>query len=144
MLSGYFVTAPNLIGHASRVATDYSLTSIVEDLRPYLAARHYSVIIGHSLGAVTALALHSHLSSSHPTAIVLVDPPLQLAPEKVRFFDTIFSDACTNIKSAEVYRAENPLWTGEDGTSAELGNRLSSAEVVHAIFEVRQIASRSS
>ena len=108
-LSGYLVTAPNLIGHASRVSTDYHINSIANDLRPYLEARNYSLIIGHSLGAATALSLFSHLPPSHPTAIVLVDPPMKQTSEKLDYLDAMISDSCINIKSAEAYGAENPF-----------------------------------
>ena len=136
-LSGYLVTAPNLIGHGSRVATDYRLSSFAEDLRPYLAARNYSLIIGHSLGALTTLALFSHLSPSHPTAIVLVDPPMQVAAESIPFFNSIFSDSCVNVKPADAHEVENLLWTREDSIYRELGTRLCSVEGVNALFQVR-------
>ncbi|KAF8120359.1 Alpha/Beta hydrolase protein [Boletus edulis] len=132
---GYFVTAPNLIGHGSRVAIDYSLTSIAEDLRPYLEARNYSLIIGHSLGALTALALTAHLPPEHPTAIILVDPPLEIAAEKIPFFDNIFSESCANLKQADSYSTENPLWKHEDCIARELGTRLCFVDTVHGVFE---------
>ena len=108
-LLGYLMTAPNLVGHTSRVSTDYHINSIADDLRPYLEARNYSLIIGHSLGAATALSLFSHLPPSHPTAIVLVDPPMKQTSEKLDYLDAMISDSCINIKSAEAYGAENPF-----------------------------------
>lgn len=137
VLPGYFVTSPNLVGHASRVATDYHLSAIAEDHRPYLAARDFSLIIGHSLGALTILALFSHLPRSHPTAILLVDPPMQRASERLDIMANVFTDLCTNAKSAEVNEVENPLWTREDGIYRELGTRLCSIEAIHGTFEVR-------
>ena len=86
-LSGYFVTAPNLIRHGSRVSPDYHFNSIASDLRPYLDARHYTLVIGHSLGAAAVLSLFPHLPALYPTAIVLVDPPMQQGPEKLDFLD---------------------------------------------------------
>ena len=130
------MTAPNLIGHVSRVSTDYRLTSIAMDLRPYLDARDYSLIIGHSLGAATVLSLFPHRPQSHPTAVVLVDPPMQQTSEKLDFLDTMFTNSCLNIQSAESYRAENPLWTREDTIYMELGARLCSVDAVHGVWGV--------
>ena len=135
-LSGYFVTAANLVGHGFRVSTEYRVSSIAEDLRPYLKARNYSLIIGHALGALTALALFAYLPPSYPIAITLVDPPMQLSSEKTSFYNNILSDRCTNPKHAETYGVENPLWKREDVISRELGPRLCSVNTVQAIFEV--------
>lgn len=135
-ISGYLVTAPNLVGHASRVSTDYHFSSIAKDLRPYLEARNYSLIIGHSMGAPTALSLFAHLPPSHPTAIVLVDPTMQLTSEKREFLHAKLTDSCINVQSAEAYAAENPLWTREECIYRELGTRLCSIEAVHGILDV--------
>lgn len=113
------------------------MDSIVEDLRPYLSARNYDLIMGHSLGGVTTMSLFPHLSQSHPTAIILVDPPLQQGAEKIAVKDAIFSASCINIKSASTYLAENPLWTGKDAIYRELGTRLADPEAVHGIYQVR-------
>ena len=139
MLPGYLVTAPNLVGHGSRMSTDYRLSSIANDLRPYLAARNYSLIIGHSVGALATLGLFSHLPPSHPTAIILIDPPMQATPEKIQFQDHLFSDSCVNIKQAEAYSVENPLWQREDAIFRELGTRLCAVDALHGIFEVRMV-----
>ena len=50
--------------------------------------------------------------------------------------DGIFTDSCVNVKPAEVYGAENPLWTREDGIYRELGTRLCSVEAIHGILKV--------
>lgn len=94
------------------------------------------MIIGHSLGALTILALPPHLPRSHPTAILLVDPPLQYPRDGLDIIDGIFTDSCVNVKPAEVYGAENPLWTREDGIYRELGTRLCSVEAIHGILKV--------
>ncbi|KAF8556536.1 alpha/beta-hydrolase [Imleria badia] len=131
---GYFVTAPNLVGHGSRISPDYHFSSIAQDLHPYIEGRHYALVIGHSLGAATALSLFPHLPVSHPTAILLVDPPMQQGPEKLDFLDEMFTDICVNIKSSEAYGIENPLWTREDNIYRELGTRLCSVDAVHGIL----------
>ena len=125
-LSGYCVTAPNLIGHASRISTEFRLSSTASDLLPYLEARNYSLIIGHSIGASTVLSLFSHLPQPYPTAIVLIDPSMKATQEKLGSLDAKIADAYFNVKPAEAYSAENPLWTREDAIYRELGIRLCS------------------
>ena len=141
MLLGYFVTAPNLIGHASRVSTDYQLSSTANDLCPYLEARNYSLIIGHSMSGPTVLNLFPLLPRSHPTAIVLVDPTIKLAAEAIYPLEARIADLCINIKPAEAYGAENPLWTREDTIYRELGTRLCSSDAVHGVLGVRSLPS---
>lgn len=136
------MTAPNLVGHGFRVSTDYHLSSITEDLRPYLEARNYSLIMGHSLGALTALALSALLPQSYPTAIILVDPPLQLTPDATSVYESVFTESCTNPRHADAYCAENPLWKREDAISREFGARLCSIDAIHGIFEVRMVIVR--
>ncbi|KAF8120350.1 Alpha/Beta hydrolase protein [Boletus edulis] len=135
---GYFVTAPNLVGHVSRVATDYRLSAIAEDLRPYLEARSYSLIMGHSLGALVALALFAHLPPEYPTAVILVDPPLQITPEMIAIHKTVLSEPCANPKHADAYSVENPLWEREDCIFREFATHLCPVETVHSIFEQNQ------
>ncbi|KAN0092628.1 Alpha/Beta hydrolase fold [Tylopilus felleus] len=131
---GYLVTAPNLVGHASRVSIDYSFSAVAQDLRPYIEARNYALIVGHSWGAATTLSLLPHLPASHPTTILLVDPPMQQSSEKLDFLDDMFTDACLHVKPAEAYADENPLWTREDTIYMELGTRLCAVDAVHGIF----------
>ncbi|KAG8218757.1 hypothetical protein J3R82DRAFT_4430 [Butyriboletus roseoflavus] len=90
--------------------------------------------MGHSLGGVTTMSLFPYLSQSHPTAIILVDPPLQQRAEKIAVKDAIFSASCIDIKGAGAYLAENTLWTGEDAIYRELGTRLADPEAVHGIY----------
>ena len=62
---------------------------------------------------------------------------MQQGAEKLDFLDDMFTDSCINIKPAEAYRAENPLWTREDGIYRELGTRLCSVDAIHGILTVR-------
>ena len=101
-LSGYYVTAPNLIGHGSRVSTDYSLSSIADDPRPYIEERNYSLIIGHSLGWLTVLVLSAQLSPSHQTTVILLEPPLQATEEIISLSNNVFSDACINPRTGRI------------------------------------------
>jgi pimeloyl-ACP methyl ester carboxylesterase len=110
------------------------MSTITEDLQPYFSQRNYDLIMGHSLGGVAILCLFPYLSQSHPTAIVLVDPPLQVEAEVVTACDHIFSDACTNIKSADAYSAEHSLWTQDDSVFRELATRLCAVDAIHGIM----------
>lgn len=112
---------------------------MVEDLLPYLSARNYDLIMGHSLGAVTVMSLFPHLSQSHPTAVILVDPPFQQGAEKIAVKDAMFSTSCINIKDAGAYLAENPLWSREDSICRELGTRLADPNAVHGIYKVKSM-----
>ena len=95
------------------------------------------MVIGHSLGACVALSLFSHLPASHPTAILLIDPPVKLSPEVLDLVAEKSAHNCTDIKPADAHMAENPLWTREDGISRELGTRLCSVDAIHRIVKVR-------
>ena len=136
ILPGYFVTAPNLVGHVFRVSTDYQFSSVAKDLCPYLEARNYSLVIGHSVGAIVALSLFQHLPPSHRTAILLVDPSMQQTSTQLEVVDGMLTDTYVSVKSAEAYRAENPLWTREDSIYRVLGIRLGSVEAIHGILSV--------
>ncbi|KAG2356401.1 hypothetical protein BDR07DRAFT_1255654, partial [Suillus spraguei] len=48
---GFFVVAPNLLGHGWRRGTDYRMSTLAEDLRSYfIEDTTYDVIVGLSLG----------------------------------------------------------------------------------------------
>ncbi|KAG1874705.1 Alpha/Beta hydrolase protein [Suillus subalutaceus] len=81
--SGFFVVAPNLLGHAWRRGGDYRVSTLAEDLRPYFAVdMSYDVIIGHSLGGIVAVSLFPFLPKTKETTVILADPPLELTVEQ--------------------------------------------------------------
>ncbi|KAG1823667.1 Alpha/Beta hydrolase protein [Suillus subaureus] len=101
---GFFVVAPNLLGHAWRRSTDYRVSNIAEDLRSYFVmGTSYDVIIGHSFGGPVTLSLLPFLPKTKDTAIILLDPALELTEEKMK------------------YMAENPAWSRRDCISRVLG-----------------------
>jgi pimeloyl-ACP methyl ester carboxylesterase len=114
------------------------MSSIVEDVRPYFSQRNYDLIMGHSLGGVTVMSLFPYLSQSHPTAIVLVDPPLQLGADVLTALGATISKAFINIKSAEAISAEHPLWTHDDSVFRELAIRLCAVDAVNGILKQNQ------
>lgn len=83
------------------------------------------------------MSLFPHLSQSHPTAILIVDSPLQQGAEKIAVKDATFSASCINIKGASAYMAKNPLWTSKDAIYRELGTHLADPEAVHGIYKVK-------
>ncbi|KAG8212902.1 hypothetical protein J3R82DRAFT_11254, partial [Butyriboletus roseoflavus] len=52
---------------------------------------------------------------------------------KLEFMDSMFINSCINVKSAEVYGTENPLWICRDSIYRELGTCLCSIQVIHGI-----------
>ncbi|KIJ70582.1 hypothetical protein HYDPIDRAFT_172369 [Hydnomerulius pinastri MD-312] len=132
--AGYYVVAPNLLGHAYRKGTDYSAKSMAEDLRPYFNTTHYNLIIGHSLGAVVSAHLLPLLHHCHPVTVIMVDPPLEVSAEHAARANAFFSGEATNVRTAEAYLEENPTWTREDAVSRVLGASMCSAHVVQEIF----------
>jgi hypothetical protein len=62
---------------------------------------------------------------------------MDITPELRLINEHLFSDSCINIKPAEAYGAENPLWTREDNIYRELGTCLCSVDAIHSILSVR-------
>ncbi|KAG2069397.1 alpha/beta-hydrolase [Suillus decipiens] len=76
---GFFVVAPNLLGHGWRRGTDYRMSTLAEDLRSsFIENMTYDVIVGHSLGGPVALALLPFLPKTKETNLILLDPPLAI------------------------------------------------------------------
>jgi len=89
--AGYFVTAPDLLGHGSaRRSSDYTIATLVEELRPLFTTtggndHPYHVVVGHSLGASSPLPcfpFSSPLDQSGSSSSILLSiwPPNQLLP----------------------------------------------------------------
>ncbi|KAG1753772.1 Alpha/Beta hydrolase protein [Suillus paluster] len=119
---GYFVVAPNLIGHAWRGGTDYRVSGFAEDLRQYFDMdTSYDVIIGHSLGGPVALSLLPFLPKTKETTVILLDPSLELTEEMVKVNKNRFLKEMMNVKTAEEHMAENPAWSRRDCVLRVLG-----------------------
>ncbi|KAG0702370.1 Alpha/Beta hydrolase protein [Suillus ampliporus] len=128
---GYFVVAPNLLGHAWRRGTDYRVSAFAEDLRPYFAMdTSYDVIIGHSFGGPVTLALLPFLPNTKETTIVLLDPALELTEETVKVNTDWFLNEMANIRPAEEHMAENPGWSRRDSVFRALGVAMCDPTVV--------------
>ncbi|KAG1755981.1 Alpha/Beta hydrolase protein [Suillus lakei] len=133
---GFFVVAPNLLGHAWRRGTDYRASTLAEDLRPYFAMdTSYDVIIGHSLGGVVTLSLLPFLPKTKETTVILVDPPLEISAEKREKRKQWFLKEIADGKNADEHMAEHPAWSRGDSMLRALGVFMCERTVVEGIYE---------
>ncbi|KAG1827940.1 Alpha/Beta hydrolase protein [Suillus variegatus] len=130
---GFFVVAPNLLGHAWRRGTDYRISTLAEDLRPYfIQDTSYDVIVGHSLGGPVTLSLLQFLPKTKQTAVILLDPPLEIegARELHRGW---FLNEVTNIRSTEEIDDDRG-WSRRDCVLRVLGVSMCDRTTVEGIF----------
>ncbi|KIM62889.1 hypothetical protein SCLCIDRAFT_1214689 [Scleroderma citrinum Foug A] len=133
--AGYFVVAPTLLGHGFRTGTDFRLTTLAEDLQPFLAETDYDVVIGHSMGAAITTILLSSLPRSRPISVILVDPSLEFTPEFIEEKKVEWPNTVANVKSVEAYMAEYPTWTRADAITRVFGlQACTSPDVVREIL----------
>ncbi|KAG2158932.1 Alpha/Beta hydrolase protein [Suillus bovinus] len=133
---GFFVVAPNLLGHAWRRGTDYRVSTLAEDLRPYFAMdMSYDVIIGHSLGGLVILSLLPFLPKTKGTTVILVDPPLQRTAEQFKNDKIRFMKEITDARTADEHMAEHPAWSRGDSMLRALGVYMCDRTVIEGIFE---------
>jgi pimeloyl-ACP methyl ester carboxylesterase len=134
---GFFVVAPNLLGHAWRRGTDYRVSTLAEDLRPYFATdTPYDVIISHSLGGLVTLCLFPFLPKTKETTVILVDPPLELTAEQFQQGKNRFLKEIEDAKTADEHMSEHPAWSRGDSMLRALGVYMCDRTVVKGIFEV--------
>ncbi|KAG0705398.1 Alpha/Beta hydrolase protein [Suillus ampliporus] len=133
---GYFVIAPNLLGHGWRQGTDYSASAFAEDLRPYFAMdTSYDVVIGHSFGGLVALSLLPFLPKTKETTMILLDPALEIVVEKIAMDNkSKFMMKIMNVRTADEYMAENPAWSRRDSVLRALGLSMCDRTVVEKIY----------
>ncbi|KAG2151939.1 Alpha/Beta hydrolase protein [Suillus cothurnatus] len=130
---GFFVVAPNLLGHGGRRCTNYRISDFAEDLRPYFATdTSYDVIIGHSFGCLVTLSLLPFLPKTKETTIILLDAALELTEQKVEHFENMVSEWTTNVKTAEEHMAENPAWSRRDCVLRTLGVTMFDRNTIKA------------
>ncbi|KAG1892788.1 Alpha/Beta hydrolase protein [Suillus subluteus] len=119
---GFFVIAPNLLGHGGRRCTNYQISDFAEDLRPYFALdTSYDVIIGHSFGCLMTLSLLPFLPKTKETTVILVDPPVDRTEVQVNGYQNLFLEWTADVKTAEEHMAENPAWSRRDCVLRTLG-----------------------
>lgn len=133
---GFYVVAPNLLGHAWRRGTDYRVATLAEDLRPYFAMdMSYDVIISHSLGGLVTLPLLPFLPKTKETTVILVDPPLERTAEQFKKDKIRFLKEIADARTAEEHMAEHPPWSRGDSMLRALGVYMCDRTVVKGIFE---------
>ncbi|KAG2152884.1 Alpha/Beta hydrolase protein [Suillus clintonianus] len=132
---GFFVVAPNLLGHAWRRGTDYSMSALAEDLRPYFVMdTFYDVIIGHSLGGTVTLSLLPFLPNTKETTVILLDPPLEVTEEDSQIHMQLVKDEIMNAKTPEEHMAENPTWSRRVCILRALGISMCDRTAAEGIF----------
>ncbi|KAG0702371.1 Alpha/Beta hydrolase protein [Suillus ampliporus] len=128
---GFFVVAPNLLGHGWRQGTDYRVSAFAEDLRQYFVMdTSYDVIIAHSFGGPVALSLLPFLPKTKETTIILVDPVLEVAEEKLKTNKNWFLNEMTNVRTTEERMVGNPAWSRRDSVLRTLGVAMCNPTVV--------------
>lgn len=133
---GFFVVAPNLLGHAWRRGTDYRMSTLAEDLRPYFVMdASYDVIIGHSLGGAVTLSLLPFLPNTKETTVILLDPAIELTEESADMYENRFLNEIANVRTADDHMTENPAWSRSDSVLRALGVSMCDRTVVEGIFE---------
>ncbi|OAX43060.1 alpha/beta-hydrolase [Rhizopogon vinicolor AM-OR11-026] len=130
---GFFVIAPNLLGHAGRRSSDYRLSTLAEDLQPYFVKDTYDVIIGHSLGGTVALSLLPFLPKEKETTVILVDPPLEV-PVMRSDIDKHWILEELTAKTVEERMAENPAWSRVGCVLRTLAVSMCDRTTVESIF----------
>ena len=134
---GYFVVAPALLGHGFRTGTDFRLSTLAEDLQPFLAETEYDVVIGHSVGGAITTILLSSLPRPRPITVILVDPSLEFATEIIEEKKVEWANDVANVKSVEAYMVEYPTWTRADAVTRVFGlQACASPDVVREILGV--------
>ena len=81
---GFFAVAPMLLGHGFRLGTDdFHSNTLAEDLTPYLTKIDHDAVVGHLVGEALATILTSSFPTSRKILVILVNPPLEFAPEVI-------------------------------------------------------------
>ncbi|KAG9313503.1 hypothetical protein JVU11DRAFT_5829 [Chiua virens] len=102
----------------------------------YRGDHPYDIVIGQSLGAIVVIALLPHLKSTRPVHVVLVDPPLEVAPEFHAMVTKNVVERLRNPGSPERYQQENPSWSREETVVCSGSDYLCDFTAATAILEV--------
>jgi pimeloyl-ACP methyl ester carboxylesterase len=115
---GYDVTAVDQAGHGGRPLSGEATPDALADAVLELYPDGPEVLIGHSLGSVTALALLER-EPGWARTVILEEPPTALTPEVSRFIaETVAANAAAVREDrgafTELLRAGVPRWADED------------------------------
>lgn len=134
---GYYVAAPDLIGHGlGPRPTSYTLSAFASALRSFVAPSQqpWDVLCGHSLGGLVALHLLPFMPSL--PRLVLVDPPLEMSPLQAKWeLDAIKSDFANPKSTLELQRLY-PRWTEWDAIIRVYGEAMCFPAGVDRLVEV--------
>jgi len=132
---GFFVVAPNLLGHAWRRGTDYRVSTLAEDLLPYFVKDiSYDVVVGHSLGGTVALSLLQFLPKTKEVTVILLDPPLEIEGT-TEMYKSWFLNEVANVKTAKEL-ADDLGWSRRDCVLHILGVSMCDRTTVEGVFLV--------
>ncbi|KAG0708521.1 Alpha/Beta hydrolase protein [Suillus ampliporus] len=127
---GFFVVAPNLLGHGWRGGADFRMSAFADDLRPYFVMdTSYDVIIGHSFGGPVVLSLLPFLPRKE-TTVILLDPGLEFTDEQNNMNRRLFLKETSSIRTADEHMAKNPTWSQRDCVLRTLGFSMSDRAAV--------------
>ncbi|KAG1836406.1 hypothetical protein DFJ58DRAFT_846982 [Suillus subalutaceus] len=133
--TGFFVVAPNLLGHAWRRGTDYRVSTLVEDLQPYfINDTTYDVVAGHSLGGIVALSLLQFLPKTKQATVILLDPPLEIEGT-TEMYKSWFLNEVANVKTTEEL-VDDLGWSQRDYVLHALGVSMCNSTTIEGIFSV--------
>ncbi|KAG1836399.1 Alpha/Beta hydrolase protein [Suillus subalutaceus] len=119
--------------HAWRRGTDYRISTLAEDLRPYfINDTSYDVVIGRSLGGTVALSLLPFLPKTKEVTVILLDPPLE-REGTAEMDKSWFLEAIANVKTAEELVGEFG-WSRRDCVLAALGVSMCDRTTIDGIF----------
>jgi pimeloyl-ACP methyl ester carboxylesterase len=115
---GWDVTAVDQAGHGGRPLAGEATSDALADAVVALHPDGPDVLIGHSLGALTALGLAAR-DPGWARTVILEDPPSLLHPDVcLELADTIEADVATVLADrrpvVERVRAEHPGWADDD------------------------------
>jgi pimeloyl-ACP methyl ester carboxylesterase len=121
---GWFVTAPDLLGHGSGERAE---TYTFADYAAGLPHGQWQLVVGHSLGGAIAVVATSR-GLANAASLVLLDPVLEIAPQD---WDEIRLDQLGELGvTAEEVAAAKPHWDARDVTlKAEAAGQADRAMV---------------
>ncbi|KAK4703433.1 hypothetical protein P7C70_g2786, partial [Phenoliferia sp. Uapishka_3] len=132
---GYYVVAPDLPCHGlSPSPPTSSVAAFAIALLPLVTPPQtpWTVIVGHSLGALVALQLLPNIESL--PRLVLVDPPLEMSPSETRgVLEGTLADF-SKPKSAAEFLESNPRWSQKDAVIKVYGEAACDRDGVAAII----------
>jgi len=135
---GLRATALDLAAHGARPAPPGPLTldALAEDVAERLPPGPLDLLVGHSLGAVVALALARRDGAGRFGALVLEDPPGRRGVDAPALADGILADGelvrRDRARLVARERAANPRWADEDVERSVAGIAQTDAGAVAA------------